>query len=129
MVQKDRIAFQTYIGTICCVKQCHQSSTRIEYLCEQFSSFDIYTADREVKQRDTIKSFPKGFEVSITNPPWLTRNSATRKVLPFAQSNFDDLYKHCLDLCIRHCIYVAALVPASFLEAVSGKTGSVHIAS
>ena len=62
-------------------------------LCSQFSSFDIFAADNEVKQQDTIKSFPEGFEVSITNPPWLARNSATRRGLPFAQSNFDDLYK------------------------------------
>ena len=85
-------------------------------LCKQSSSFDIAPADKEVEQRDTIKSFPQGFEVCVTNPPWLARNSATRRGLPYVNTNFDDLYKHCLELCLKDCDYVAALVPASYLQ-------------
>ena len=85
-------------------------------LCKQFSSYDIAPADKEVEQRDTIKSFPQGFEVCVTNPPWLARNSATRRGLPYVNTEFDDLYKHCLELCLKNCDYVAALVPASYLQ-------------
>lgn len=84
--------------------------------CNQFSSYDIEPADSCVKQRDTINSFPRGFEVCITNPPWLARNSATRRGLDYPDTIHDDLYKHCLELCLLNCGYVAALIPASYLQ-------------
>ncbi len=85
-------------------------------LCEQFSSYDIAPADKSVENKDTIRSFPKGFDVCVTNPPWLARNSATRRRLPYPDTRHDDLYKHCLELCLINCKYVAALVPASFFQ-------------
>ena len=85
-------------------------------MCRYFDSFDISPADSEVNNRDTIKSFPEGYQVCVTNPPWLAKNSATRRKLPFPLTPYDDLYKHCLSLCLQHCDYVAALVPASFLH-------------
>ena len=85
-------------------------------LCKQFSSYDIVPTDRKVVQRDTIQFFPEGFDVCVTNPPWLARNSATRRGLDFPNTNYDDLYKHCLELCLKNCNYVAALIPASFLQ-------------
>ena len=85
-------------------------------VCKNFKSYDLTPSDPDVKQRDTIKKFPKGFDVCITNPPWLARNSATRRGLPFPDTEYDDLYKHCLKLCLDNCGYVAALVPASYLQ-------------
>ncbi len=85
-------------------------------LCSNFSSFDIAPADHQVKQTDTIKYFPQGFDVCVTNPPWLARNSATRRGLVYPDAQYDDLYKHCLELCLNNCRHVAALVPASFLQ-------------
>ncbi len=52
----------------------------------------------------------------VTNPPWLARNSATRRRLDYPRTIYDDLYKHCLELCLNNCQYVAALIPASFLQ-------------
>lgn len=85
-------------------------------LCQQFSAFDMVPADKEVRRRDTLVEFPKNFGVCVTNPPWLARNSASRRKLPFPQTPHDDLYKHCLALCLRHCGHVAALVPESFIR-------------
>lgn len=85
-------------------------------LCRRFTSYDISPASSQVYKRDTIASFPTGYSVCVTNPPWLARNSATRRKLAFPVSPYDDLYKHCLALCLAHCRYVAALLPASFLE-------------
>ncbi len=85
-------------------------------LCSAFCSYDITPGDPQVQQRDTIADFPKGFQVCVTNPPWLARNSATRRRLPFPSQGYDDLYKHSLELCLKHCEYVAALVPASYLQ-------------
>ncbi len=85
-------------------------------LCGSFKSYDLEPTDKTVEKRDTIARFPQGFEVCVTNPPWLARNSATRRGLPFAGTRYDDLYKHCLELCLNHCEYVAALIPASYLQ-------------
>lgn len=86
-------------------------------LISQSVSYDIEPNHPDVKFRDTLKSFPKGFKVCITNPPWLAKNSATRRGLPFPDCKHDDLYKHALELCVNNCEWVAALVPESFLRA------------
>ena len=85
-------------------------------LCGDFAAYDIEPAARGVRRRDTLADFPSGFEVCVTNPPWLARNSATRRGLPYPGGAHDDLYKRCLELCLAHCPRVAALVPASFLQ-------------
>ena len=89
---------------------------RRQGLCERYASFDIAPAATEVNIRDTIKSFPTEYEVCVTNPPWLARNSATRRGLPYPNCMYDNIYKHCLELCLNDCPYVAALIPASFLQ-------------
>ena len=84
--------------------------------CSEFNSYDITPANNEVVERDTMESFPTGFNVCVTNPPWLARNSATRRKLPYPVCEYDDVYKYCLELCLQHCQFVAALIPASFLQ-------------
>ena len=91
-------------------------SLRSMGLCSKFSSYDISPSNSFIKKQDTIKKFPTGYKICITNPPWLARNSATRRGLPYPKTDFDDLYKHCLFLCLNHCEYVGALIPASFLQ-------------
>lgn len=53
----------------------------------------------QIIKRDTIKNFPTGFEVAITNPPYLAKNSATRNSLVYQGDPYDDLYKSVLRLC------------------------------
>ena len=85
-------------------------------LCRSFASFDIQPADPSVQPRDTIADFPTGYEACVTNPPWLARNSATVRGLPFPDTPYDDLYKTALEQCLRHCAFVAALVPESYIR-------------
>ncbi|MYD46640.1 MAG: hypothetical protein F4W92_09830 [Gammaproteobacteria bacterium] len=85
-------------------------------LCKAFTSYDITPAHNAVVERDTMKFFPTGFNACVTNPPWLARNSATRRKLPYPVCDYDDIYKYCLELCLKHCEFVAALIPASFLQ-------------
>ena len=84
-------------------------------LCSRFTSFDIAPSSVDVQQRDTLKSFPTGYSVCVTNPPWLAKNSATYRGLPYPASKYDNLYKHCLAKCLDRCEWVAAIVPESFL--------------
>ena len=81
-----------------------------------FASYDIMPDDPEVSERDTLKDFPSGFDIAVTNPPWLARNSAKRRGLAYPETIRDDLYKHCLDICLDNCEFVAALIPATFLQ-------------
>lgn len=68
-----------------------------------------------VFKRDTIEDFPKGHKVGITNPPYLAKNSATRRNMPFPDTELDDLYKLSLQVMLEHLEYVAAIIPESFI--------------
>ena len=81
-----------------------------------WKSYDLEPADAEVIQRDTLKSFPVGYKTVITNPPYLAKNSATRKGIDTSAWKHDDLYKECLEVMLRHCDFVAAIVPETLLH-------------
>lgn len=83
-----------------------------------FDSFDI-SPDKnshEVMKRDTIKDFPEGYDLIITNPPYLEKSSAKRYDVPYNKlaSEERNLYIHCLKLMNSKSRFVAAIVPASF---------------
>ena len=43
---------------------------------------------------------PEGYDFIITNPPYLAKNSSTRKGFSWHKDNkYDDLYKFCLEKC------------------------------
>ena len=108
---KDRTILEPFAGANNIIK-----ALRASGYAKSFASFDIAPANSKVKFLDTIKNFPKEFDVCITNPPWLAKNSAHRRGLDYSSSIYDDLYKHSLDLCLQNCTYVAALIPATFLQ-------------
>lgn len=87
-----------------------------EGYAKNFASFDIDPQHPEVKKRNTLTAFPNGYDVCVTNPPWLAKNSAHRRGLAFPTTKYDDLYKHALELCVSNCSYVAAIIPATFLQ-------------
>lgn len=70
----------------------------------------------EVKYRDTISNFPKGFNVCVTNCPYLGKSSARRRKI-FYPWDEDDLYKVSLNRMLSNCDYVAAIIPESFITA------------
>ncbi|MDE0012029.1 MAG: hypothetical protein OXU36_12835 [Candidatus Poribacteria bacterium] len=85
--------------------------------CRDWAFFDIAPGANGIAQRDTLADFPHGFNVCITNPPWLARNSATRRGLPFPEATrHDDLYKYALEQCLTHCEWVAVIIPEAFIR-------------
>ena len=76
---------------------------------------DENTSEIEVVWRDTLSDFPKGFKVAVTNPPYLAKNSATRRGLDFPTTDYEDLYQFSLSLMLHHCRWVAAIIPDSFI--------------
>lgn len=85
-------------------------------LCGNYTAFDIEPTATSVKKRNTLRRFPRGYDVCITNPPWLAKNSATGRGLAFPDTPYDDLYKFSVARCLEHCGYLAALVPESFIR-------------
>ncbi len=73
-----------------------------------------------VTQEDMLlnngEHFPKGYPIIITNPPFLAKNSAARKKIPYQGSAEDaDVYQTALRLCLNNAPYVGILIPESFL--------------
>lgn len=85
-------------------------------ICKNFASFDINPKDIEVKRRDTIKKFPQGYSVGVTNPPWLAKNSAKRRGLDIPDlGKYQDLYQLCIEKCLDNLDYLCAIIPESFI--------------
>ena len=90
---------------------------------QQWSAFDIDPEAHErslvpevkARTRDTIQSFPAGFDVCITNPPYLAKNSATRKGTTFNFGAYQDVFEIALREMLNACGWVAAIIPESFL--------------
>ena len=68
-----------------------------------------------VEKKDTLSEYPDNYRITITNPPYLAKNSATRSGLPFPETDYDDLYKLALDIMLKKTQYVAAIIPESFI--------------
>lgn len=79
----------------------------------EFDSFDIEPGANFVSQRDTIKDFPKGYNICITNPPYLAKNSVKRKKQEVF-FEYEDLYLDCLSIMLENCSYIAAIIPSTF---------------
>ncbi|ARJ66091.1 Putative type I restriction-modification system methyltransferase subunit (plasmid) [Magnetospirillum sp. XM-1] len=87
-----------------------------EGLLGMHTAFDIEPQADGIVQRDTIADFPENFDVVVTNPPYLARNSAARRGLSFPEgARHDDLYKEAIARCLDNAGHVAAIIPASFL--------------
>lgn len=89
---------------------------------ESWSCYDIEppidnkAPEFTVVQRDTLKDFPENYNVAITNPPYLAKNSATRRGLDFPETIYDDIYKESLLQMLNNLDYVAAIIPESYIN-------------
>lgn len=116
LVYKNETILEPFAGSNNIVKLINEI-----YPKTKFKSFDIDTSFKnlyphvKITKRDTLKSFPRGFKVAITNPPYLARNSATRNNLLYPETEYDDMYKYSLDTMLSHVDNVAAIIPESFI--------------
>lgn len=84
-------------------------------LINDYKSYDIEPKDDNVIERDCFLDFPKGFGCIITNPPYLSKNSASKKKIDIKFGIYQDLYEISLNKCLDNCKYVAAIIPESFI--------------
>lgn len=68
-----------------------------------------------VSKKNTIKHFPVNYDVVITNPPYLAKNSATRKGAEIDLGGYGDLFELSLDRMLSNAQWVAAIIPESFI--------------
>lgn len=68
-----------------------------------------------VLARDTLSDYPRNYEVAITNPPYLAKNSATAKGLPYVGGPYADVYLQCVATMLQNTPFVAAIIPESFI--------------
>jgi hypothetical protein len=83
-----------------------------------WAMYDIAPAADGVVANDSLRSFPPGFAVCITNPPYLSAHVARRRRLDVDMDIFDgyaSLYQTALDRCLASCAHVAAIVPESLI--------------
>lgn len=115
-VYKNDIVLEPFAGSNNIVKLVNEVFPNIN-----FKSFDIDTTFKneypniKIVKRDTIKNFPEGYNVIITNPPYLAKNSATRNNLFYPNTKYDDLYKYALEIMLKNVDNVAAIIPESFI--------------
>ncbi len=84
----------------------------------KWKMFDIAPNNYGVERRDTLKDFPAGFKIAISNPPYLSFHFAKRKGLDINRKdfkNYPSLYLVAIEECLRACDYVALIVPESFI--------------
>lgn len=88
----------------------------------EWNCFDIDPESNEknltnipITIQDVLTDFPKGYNIAITNPPYLAKNSATRRGIVFTHTQYDDLYKYSLHVMLDNVPYVAAIIPESFI--------------
>lgn len=90
----------------------------------QWASYDIepeavaenVTPDVKVIKADTLKNYPDGFDICITNPPYLAKNSAKRKGMEINFGTHSDLFEVSLEVMLNKSKYVAAIIPESFIS-------------
>lgn len=95
-----------------------------------WSSFDLMPpvddknlfASSPIRQTDTLMGLPDKYDIVITNPPYLARNSARRRGFSFPFDHHGigierpaDLYQIALDTCLSSAKYCAMLIPESFV--------------
>ena len=106
---KNQVILEPFVGDEDII-QLLNLNYKFEYL-----GYDIEPINEKTIKRDTLKKYPKGFDIAITNPPYLAKNSASRKGLSWIYDGFDDLYKVSLNKMLENNSYVAAIVPATLI--------------
>ena len=87
--------------------------------------------DVDIEQANTLHGIPGApYDMIITNPPYLARNSARRRGLGFPyDSDYADLYQVALDTCLQNADNVAAIIPESFITSPFDKSRCESIIS
>lgn len=115
----DSIFLEPFAGSNSIIKLMSDAYPEMDNKWECFDidpeSNEKNLTDIPITIQDVLSDFPKSYHISITNPPYLAKNSATRRGIPYPNEQYDDLYKYSLHVMLEHVPYVAAIIPESFI--------------
>lgn len=129
-------ACEPYAGSLSLIRHIRETMPTLES-CIKWTAFDIQPNpepvidDVNIITADTLLNIPGDYDLIITNPPYLARNSATRRHLPFNDGGkpYDDLYQVALDTCLQHADHAALIIPESFITSKFDKSRCSHVIS
>lgn len=117
----DEIILEPFAGGNNILKLMDESGFHNLWKCYDISpSNDNVFPKYVVEERDTIKDFPKGYKMCVTNPPYLGKSSARKRKIEYEWEE-DDLYKVCLNIMLEWCEYIAVIIPESFITSKVNK--------
>lgn len=111
----DTVFLEPFAGANSLIRLIGEAGIILQWSCYDIQPPQSMAEGFPLKTQDTLKNFPQGYTVAITNPPYLARYSATRRGLPYPNVTHNDVYKAALSKMLDNLDYVAAIVPESFL--------------
>ncbi|TQC53968.1 hypothetical protein E1I18_01430 [Mycoplasmopsis mucosicanis] len=82
-----------------------------------YRSYDIEPKNKNVYKNDSINNWNyQGFDLVITNPPYLSKHSAKRMKIDVDFGDFDDLYKLSIFKCIQNVRFTVAIIPTTLIN-------------
>lgn len=83
--------------------------------CFDISPSKNNTSKYNIIQQNTLKDFPQGYKIAITNPPYLSKNNATILNLEY-DKKYLNLYLKCIDIMLNNVDFIAAIIPETFIH-------------
>jgi len=111
-VPKDAVFLEPFAGSGQILKLMETAGFRRDW-----ALYDVDESVEGVHHQDTIKQFPSGYRVTITNPPYLSYHFAKRKGLDVTKDDFrgySSLYLTAIGEALAHSEWVACIIPESF---------------
>lgn len=115
-IDRNEIILEPFAGSNHIPKWCRNVNITNNWHCYDIEYQEINVSpDYDIIIQDTIKDFPTGYNVAITNPPYLAKVSASRLKLDYPETHYEDLYMLCLEKMLNNCENVAVIIPESFI--------------
>jgi hypothetical protein len=111
-VPKDTTFLEPFAGSGQIVKLMSEAG-----FTHSWAQYDIDESVEGLHHQDTIKQFPTGYRVTITNPPYLSYHFAKRKGLAVDKEYFRgyaSLYLTAISEALTNSEWVACIIPESF---------------
>lgn len=118
---EDDVILEPYAGANNILQLMFESGFNYKWKCYDIEPPEINNfPEYKVEYRDTIKDFPEGYKICVTNCPYLGKSSASRRKIDYPWEE-DDLYKVCVNRMLNHCDFVACIIPESFITSKINK--------
>ena len=115
---KNYILLEPFIGKGDIIK----ALTKLNLINNNYIGYDISPQNNETVKENTLLNFPKNYQLTITNPPYLYKSVAKKnkyyeQIKLFEKyKNIDDLYELAILKIMENCCFAALIIPESFIS-------------